>query len=126
MLRREVVDTTTIRKKAILSSEFTLLSYEEPVKVVTITSKGSNPLKYRKKPREKYRKKSRSLKQKVDLNRATIEELVLLKGIGPTLAKRVVSFRDSVGNFTNIREIVRVKGIGKKKLEAISSQIYVK
>lgn len=48
----------------------------------------------------------------VDINTATAAQLERLPGIGPSLAARIVAYRDSVGRFANISELERVRGIG--------------
>jgi competence protein ComEA len=53
----------------------------------------------------------------VDVNRATEEELIGLKGIGPVLAKSIVEYRRKNGPFKSVEDMVRVRGIGLKKLE---------
>ena len=63
--------------------------------------------------------------KKVNINKATIEELVQLKGIGQKYAKRIVDFRDKNGPFKNIEDIMNVKGIGPKKFELIKNLITV-
>ena len=55
----------------------------------------------------------------LDLNLSTAQELEALPGIGPTLAKRIVDHRMQVGDFQSIQALTQVKGIGKKKLQAI-------
>ena len=51
---------------------------------------------------------------KVDLNRATIQELVELPGIGETVAARIVSYREENGGFRAPEELMNVRGIGEK------------
>jgi competence ComEA-like helix-hairpin-helix protein len=48
----------------------------------------------------------------LDINTATAEQLEQLPGIGPSLAARIVAYRDSVGRFGNTTELERVRGIG--------------
>ncbi|MEW6245983.1 MAG: helix-hairpin-helix domain-containing protein [Nitrospirota bacterium] len=62
---------------------------------------------------------------RLDLNRATAEELQRLPGIGEVLAKRVVEARTSRGSFSTIEELLEVKGIGEKKLERLRPLIMV-
>ncbi len=62
---------------------------------------------------------------RVDINRATIEELQLLSGIGEATARKIVVFREEVGPFQKPRDIMQVKGIGESKYEAIEDCIVV-
>ena len=48
---------------------------------------------------------------KVDLNRAKIEDLVRLPGIGPALAKSIIKYREQHGPFTAIEELRLVEGV---------------
>jgi competence protein ComEA len=59
----------------------------------------------------------------VDVNRATEEELIGLKGIGPVLAKSIVEYRRKNGPFKNVEELVYVRGIGLKKLEGFRGRV---
>jgi competence protein ComEA len=67
----------------------------------------------------------RSENYRIDLNSASEIEIAELKGIGPTLAQRIVESRESDGPFTSVDDLIRVNGIGKKKLEANRSWIFV-
>lgn len=51
---------------------------------------------------------------KVDLNRAGIEELVRLPGVGEIVAQRIVSYREENGAFQATEELMNVRGIGEK------------
>ena len=51
---------------------------------------------------------------KVDLNRAGIEELVRLPGVGEIVAERIVNYRDENGAFEAPEELMNVRGIGEK------------
>ncbi len=50
----------------------------------------------------------------VNLNEASAEELELLPGIGPVLARRIVDERARNGRFTSLLDFQRVPGIGEK------------
>lgn len=63
---------------------------------------------------------------KVDINKATVEELTSIKGIGESYAKRIVEYREKNGGFTQTEDIMKVKGIGAKKYESIKDSICVK
>ena len=62
---------------------------------------------------------------RLDINRASWVESAQLDGIGETLAQAIVSDRKANGPFRSIDEIIRVKGIGAKKLEAIRRWLVV-
>jgi competence protein ComEA len=50
--------------------------------------------------------------ERIDLDLASADELERLPRIGPTLARRIVADRDSLGPFGSLEAIQRVKGIG--------------
>lgn len=60
---------------------------------------------------------------KVNLNTASADELTKLRGIGPSLAERIVAYRTEHGQFTSIEDLTKVKGIGKKKLQRIKGML---
>ena len=53
---------------------------------------------------------------RLDINLATIEELMELKGIGEVLAPRIVNYREERGQFMAVEELALVPGIGYKTL----------
>ena len=55
----------------------------------------------------------------VNINTATAAQLQTLPGIGPTLAERIISYRNIKGAFHSVGELMMVPGIGEKKLESI-------
>ncbi len=61
--------------------------------------------------------------EKVDINTATVEQLVEVKGIGEVLAKRIVEYRQANGDFKSLAELTQVKGFGDKTLEKLSPQL---
>jgi competence ComEA-like helix-hairpin-helix protein len=61
----------------------------------------------------------------LDINMATTEQLTQLNGIGPTLAQRIVDYREQIGGYNNIEQVNDVKGIGDKKMAAIRPYIKV-
>lgn len=62
----------------------------------------------------------------VDLNAATAEELQEVPGIGPTLAGRIVAFREENGPFEKVDDLLNVQGIGTRSLERIRPHVTVK
>ncbi len=63
---------------------------------------------------------------KININTASVEELIKLNRIGPKYAERIVQYRETNGPFVNVEDIVMVKGIGPKTLEANKDVITVK
>lgn len=62
---------------------------------------------------------SDSTREKVDINVATQVELQSLPGIGPSLAQRIVDYRQAHGPFSSPEEITQVRGIGPKTYQRI-------
>ena len=56
---------------------------------------------------------------RVDINEADWPELSTLPGIGEALARRIVDSRSTDGNFADVDELTRVRGIGPKTLEQL-------
>lgn len=65
-------------------------------------------------------------KQKVNINEAKQEDFEELPGIGPSIAKKIIEYREQNGKFTSIDELQEVKGIGEAKFENIKEYIMVK
>ena len=63
--------------------------------------------------------------EKINLNTATLEELMTLDRIGPKYAQRIIDYRDTNGPFDKIEDIMKVKGIGPKTFEANKDKITV-
>jgi competence protein ComEA len=66
-----------------------------------------------------------SAKAKVNVNRADLQELQTLPGIGPALAKRIVEFRREYGPFESVEELIAVKGIGPKLLAKLRPHVFL-
>ena len=61
----------------------------------------------------------------VDINRDSTEDLQRVPGIGPVLAERVIRYRQENGNFSSIRDIQNVKGIGVKRFARLEPYIRI-
>lgn len=59
----------------------------------------------------------------VNINKASQSELESLSGVGPSLASKIIEYRNSNGKFSNIEDIKKVSGIGDTKYEAIKDFI---
>ena len=69
---------------------------------------------------------SKEKEEKIDINKATQEELETLSGIGPSTANKIVQYRQDNGNFKSIEDIKNVNGIGESKYNEIKEKIIVK
>ena len=58
----------------------------------------------------------------LDINTASAEEFVKVKGIGEKKTERIISYRNKHGKFNSIDELTNVKGIGKKIVAIIKSE----
>jgi competence protein ComEA len=62
----------------------------------------------------------------LDLNRASVEDLCLLPGIGESLAREVLSYRERRRGFRSVEELKNVKGIGEKKYQTLKDFFIIK
>lgn len=60
---------------------------------------------------------------RVHLNSASAAQLEGLKGVGSSLAKRILSYRQQHGEFHSIEELKNVKGVGPKLFAQIRGQL---
>ncbi len=61
----------------------------------------------------------------VNINKASVEELDALPGVGQSTAQAIVDDRDANGAFASIEDLMRVSGIGEKKFEKLKGKICV-
>lgn len=67
----------------------------------------------------------KKLTEPIDLNTATLDELIDLPGIGPVLARRIIEYRQAHGGFQAVEELLKIRGIGPKRLEHIRGRVRV-
>jgi comEA protein len=60
---------------------------------------------------------------KVNINRATLEELQALPGIGPAMAKRIVDYRKKNPPFRRVEDLLIIRGISKAKLDKLRDRV---
>lgn len=61
----------------------------------------------------------------LDLNTATLEQLDALPGVGPATAQAILDYRREHGRFSQVQELLEVRGIGEAKLSALRSRVRV-
>lgn len=59
----------------------------------------------------------------LSLATATVDQLDALDGIGPTLAERILAFRERNGGFRSVEQLREVEGIGEKRFEALKEAL---
>jgi competence protein ComEA len=57
----------------------------------------------------------------LDLNRVSVEDLCLIPGIGESLARDIVTYRERRKGFHSVEELINVKGIEKKKYQSFKT-----
>lgn len=62
---------------------------------------------------------------KINLNTATKEELMSLRGLGSSKAEQIIEYRNKNGGFKSIEDIMNIKGIKKAAFNKIKDSIYV-
>ncbi len=59
----------------------------------------------------------------IGTNRASVDQLQRLPGVGPALAERIVEWREESGRFRSLADLDRVSGIGPAMLENIAPHV---
>lgn len=67
----------------------------------------------------------KAIKPTLELNSATQDQLVKLKGIGPKLSERIIKYRDGLGGFYTVNQLNEVFGIPPETISAITPLCFV-
>jgi len=67
-------------------------------------------------------KRGEVLTGQINLNEATVAQLIELPGVGPVLAERIVSLRQKKP-FKRVEDVLRVKGLGKKRFAKLKAHL---
>jgi competence ComEA-like helix-hairpin-helix protein len=71
--------------------------------------------------------RTKTSNKKIDLNTATANDLQKVYGIGPTLSKRIITYRDNLnGGFADEIELLEVYGLDDSLVERIKLDFYIK
>jgi comEA protein len=62
---------------------------------------------------------------KININSASEKKLVLLPGIGVKTAQKIIEYRETKGKFHTPNELLKVSGIGEKKIKKIKNLIII-
>ena len=72
-----------------------------------------------------YKEDSQEINIKVNINIANLSELMTLDGIGESKAKLIIEYRTQNGNFKDIKDIMKVKGISETLFSKIKENITI-
>lgn len=61
----------------------------------------------------------------IDINMASLEDLILLQGIGEKTAQAIIEYRQKKGSLQKIEELREIQGIGAKRLAILHKQVFV-
>ena len=60
----------------------------------------------------------------ININKATLEDLMLISGIGETTALRIIQFRETSGGFRTLEDLMKIRGIKEKKFAHLKRYLY--
>ncbi len=101
-----------------LESEDPVIEITDKVTEFVADSGKVTPEKSQKSPK-KEKKHKKKVVLPLGINTASADDLCALNGVGPKLAEKIVAFREASGPFKTPKDLEKVPGIGKKKLESI-------
>jgi competence protein ComEA len=61
----------------------------------------------------------------IDINEASQDDLILIKGIGIATAERIVALREKLKRFDDVQQLTEIKGIKEKKIKELQPYLYV-
>ena len=59
----------------------------------------------------------------INVNTASWEELQALPHIGPRSASLIIQYREKTGTFKKAEDLLKIKGIGERKLERLKDHV---
>jgi competence protein ComEA len=71
------------------------------------------------------RKPVRQMSLLLNINTAPAESLMMLPRVGEVISQRIIELRQRLGHFDSVEQLVQVRGIGKKTLELLRSNVTV-
>ena len=92
-------------------------------KKATASKKSTTKKSTTKNKTKKAKKTVKKFSGKVNMNKATAEELMQLPGIGPVKAEKIIKYRKKHGSFKNAEDLMNVEGIGEKTIKTLKNNM---
>ena len=94
--------------------------YSEPKKleVKVITSDTSNA-------ETKAQKSSIEVNYPLNINTATLEELMTIDGLGEKRASAIIEYRNNIGKYTSVDQILQIEGFGEETYKQVAGYLTV-
>jgi len=70
-------------------------------------------------PKKEKKPKKKAPAFPLQINTASKDDLCFIKGVGPSLAQKIIDYRETKGSFRSGKDLEKVSGIGAKKRKAI-------
>jgi len=74
---------------------------------------------------QRYKEKAGANLKKIDLNKATEEDLVALPGIGIKTARAIIAYREVIGGYKSLEQLRLVRGVGDKVYNCLKDLVTV-
>jgi competence protein ComEA len=71
------------------------------------------------KPEKTKKPKKKAPEFPISINTASKDDLCFIKGVGPSLAQKIIDHRETKGSFRSAKDLEKVSGIGAKKRKAL-------
>jgi competence protein ComEA len=121
---KEAVDKAGGLKEAALFDKVSLSELLETGTLLTVAKESPNEVKIKVARMEANKLLVFSIP--LDLNRVSVEDLCLIPGIGESLAREIVTYREKRNGFRSVEELKNVKGIGEQKWKDLKSFLVIK
>ncbi|MCJ7507446.1 MAG: helix-hairpin-helix domain-containing protein [candidate division Zixibacteria bacterium] len=72
-----------------------------------------------------YKEKAGPNFKKIDINKATEEDLIALPGIGIKTARAIVAYRETIGGYKSLEQLQLVRGVGDKVYDCLKDLVTI-